>query len=79
MSQEAKPEGGKDAFTRDRMQKIAHLVNEELPAGWGFFVMAFPFNDAPGRMNFVSNAERDHIYELMKEFIAKGGLQEGHR
>jgi len=76
------PEGGKDAYTRDRMQKIARLVDEEIPQGWGFFVMAFPFGEkAPGRMNYVSNAKREDILKLMEEFIKKSnrsGTLEGH-
>ena len=74
----AAPEGGKDAWTRDQMQKIAHLVNEELPDGWGFFVMAFPFNDGQGRMNYVSNAQREDVHKLMTEFLQKGGAQNQH-
>jgi hypothetical protein len=68
---DAKPETGKDAWTRDQMQKIARLVNEELPDGWGFFVMAYPFNDLAGRMNYVANGERSDVLKLMREFIAK--------
>jgi hypothetical protein len=79
MSNEAKPEGGRDAYTRDRLQKIARMIDEELPQGWGFFLMAYPFNDAEGRMNYVSNGNRDDIKRLMQEFLSKGGMQEGHR
>lgn len=68
---DAKPDGAKDANTRERMQLIANLVDEALPAGWSFFVLAAPFNREAGRINYVSNAQRDTILELMKEFIAK--------
>lgn len=71
MIDEAKPEGGSDAYTRDRLQELARLIDEELPHKWGFFLMAFPFEDQPGRMNFVSNAKREDTIKLMKEFIAK--------
>jgi hypothetical protein len=79
MPEEARPEGGKDAYTRDRMQKIARLVDEEIPAGWGFFVMVFPFHNAEGRMNYCSNGQRETIHELMREFIKKGGATFEHR
>lgn len=65
------PEDGKDAFTRDAMQKIARLIDEELPDGWGFFLMAYPFGEAKGRMNYVANGKRDDVIKLMKEFIEK--------
>lgn len=71
-----KPEDGKDAWTRDQMQKIARLVDEELPQGWGFFVMAFPFGESKGRMNYVANARREDIVKVMKEFLEK---QEGEK
>lgn len=78
MSEEAKPEGGKDAFTRDRMQKIARLIDEELPHKWGFFLMTFPLGDQTGRMNYVSNGKREDIRKLMREFLDKGGPLPGH-
>jgi len=59
------------------MQKIARLVDEELPQGWGFFVMAFPFEDAEGRMNYVSNAKRTDILKLMLAFAAKSRTNPG--
>lgn len=68
---DAAPESGKDAWTRDQMQRIARLVDEQLPYKWGFFVMAFPFGAEAGRMNYVANGEREDIIKLMKEFIQK--------
>ena len=60
---------GKDTFTRERMQKIAHLVDEELPAGWSFIVMAAPFNPADGRLNYVANGKREDVIKLLKNFL----------
>lgn len=81
--QGAPPEDAKDANTRDQMQKIAALVNEETPEGWGFFVLVFPFDDRAGRMNYVSNAKRKDVLKLMIEFIEKSiaagwATSEGH-
>lgn len=73
------PEGGRDTFTRERMQQIARMIDEELPQGWGFFLMAFPFNHEPGRMNYVSNAKRETVHELMREFLGKGGATFEHK
>jgi len=66
---------GKDTYTRERMQKIAHLVDEELPVGWSFIVMAAPFNPADGRMNYVANGNREDVIKLLKNFLrhAEGG------
>lgn len=75
---EQPPAGKRDEYTRERMQKIAQLVNEELPRDWGFFVMAFPMGAEDGRMNYVSNGRREDIVKLMQEFIDKGGFREGH-
>lgn len=72
------PQGVKDENTRERMQHIARLVDEELPHGWGFVVMAFPFGDAEGRMNYVSNASREDIQKVMVEWMKKGGATGRH-
>ncbi len=65
------PECPKDSNTRDQMQKIARLVEDEIPDGWGFFVMVYPHEDNPGRMNYASKSRRDDVIKLMEEFIAK--------
>jgi hypothetical protein len=68
---DAAPESGRDATTRDHMQKIARAVDEMLPQNWGFFIMAYPFSDEPGRMNYISNGKREDVLKLMAEFIEK--------
>lgn len=71
MSEEAKPDGGKDANARDRMQLLASMIDEELPDGWGFALLVFPFNNLPGRVNYIANGDRMAIINLMKEWIAR--------
>lgn len=34
---------------RSRMQAIGKAVEKELPKGYGFFVLCFPFNDPDAR------------------------------
>jgi hypothetical protein len=68
---ELPPDSPRDANTREQLQAIGRAIDEGLPQGWGFFLMAFPFNDAPGRMNYISNANRTDVIKLMKEWIEK--------
>jgi len=59
-----------DKQVRDRLQKIATEVDAQLPYGWGFVVLAFPFG-ADGRMNYVANAKRPDVVRAMYEFIQR--------
>ena len=68
---EERPEGGKDAYTRDRMQRLANLLDEELPAGWGFILFAYPFGGAEGRMNYISNGDREGVIKVLKNFVGR--------
>ena len=38
---------------------------------YGFALLVFPMNTSDGRMNYISNAERESMIVAMKEFIAK--------
>jgi hypothetical protein len=58
-----------DAKVRRDLQALARHVDRQLPIGWGYVVLAFPFL-ACGRMNYVSNAERADVVRAMYEFIA---------
>ena len=62
------PQEQEDAKVVSDMQKLARLVDTQLPYGWGFVVLAFPFG-AGGRMNYISNAQRPDIVRAMYEFI----------
>ena len=57
-----------DAKVRRDLQALARHVDRQLPYGWGFVVLAFPFG-AGGRMNYVANAEREDVVRAMYEFI----------
>lgn len=58
-----------DAQVRAKMQQLGRYVDRELPYGWGWIVLAFPFGSG-GRMNYVSNAKRPDVVRAMYEFIA---------
>lgn len=57
---------------KGKMKKIAQKVDEELPEGFGFIVLAFPFGkNIENEMLYVSNSERANVILVMKEFIEK--------
>ena len=61
-------------YVENKMQELAQYVKRELPAGWGFVIMAFPFGEG-GRLNYVSNGNREDVVKALYEFIEK---TEGH-
>lgn len=62
---------------RERMQAVAKAVERELPEGWGYFVLAFPFGEgADHRADYVSNAQRKDVLNVMKEFLIRNGAEE---
>lgn len=52
---------------------IDQILNGESGAkDVGFALLMFPFGDKPdGRVNYISNAEREDMLAAMKEFIAR--------
>ncbi len=36
----------------------------------GFVLLIFPFGEAPGRCNYISNAERDDVIALLRQQLA---------
>jgi hypothetical protein len=62
------PQEQEDQKVRADFQALARHVDKQLPYGWGFVVLAFPFG-AGGRMNYISNADRPDIVRAMYEFI----------
>ena len=57
-----------DAKVVSDMQKLARFVDSQLPFGWGYVVLAFPFGEG-GRMNYISNSKREDVVRSMHEFI----------
>jgi hypothetical protein len=72
------PQEQEDDKLRSDMQKLGRFVDSQLPYGWGFVVLAFPYGEG-GRMNYISNAKREDVMRSMYEFIeatrAKWGEQ----
>lgn len=65
-------ENNLDEVVKKRMNTIAKKVDDELPEGYGFCVLAFRFGDAEGRqLMYVANADRLDIVKAMEEWIEK--------
>lgn len=62
------PQEEEDAKVKGDMQKLARFLDLQLPYGWGFVFLAFPFGEG-GRMNYVANADRPDVVRAMYEFI----------
>ncbi len=53
------------------MQKIAKCVDGLLPNNYGFVVLAFGFKTEGKDLMYASNANREDIVKVMKEWIEK--------
>jgi hypothetical protein len=62
------PKEQEDAKVRNDLQQIARSVDRQLPYGWGWIVLAFPFGK-DARINYISNANRADVVRAMYEFI----------
>ncbi len=61
-----------DEYVKKNMQVIAKKVDNELPEGYGFVVLAFNFEEGKNKeLMYVSNANRKDIAKAMKEWIEK--------
>ena len=54
---------------RERLQETAAMVQMRLPPNTGFILLAFDFG--PGRMEYISNADRSDVMKALKEFMEK--------
>lgn len=52
------------------MNEIGQILNSALD-GAGFCLLVFDRNTDKGRMNYISNANREDMLTALKEFIAK--------
>jgi hypothetical protein len=63
--------------TRHLMQDMGRAVRRILPHGWGFFLLTFRFGDVDdSRCNYISDAKRQDVINVMKEWLIKAGAQE---
>ena len=56
----------------DMMQDIARDIQDKLPEGMGFMLLAYEFGDVPDKRTlYVSNSNRVDVLKTMVEFIEK--------
>ena len=56
------------------LQRLAKMIQAELPEGWGFGLLMFEFSEEPGGpLLWVSNAERPQMIAAMKEYVERKG------
>jgi hypothetical protein len=61
------------------LQDAAAQVEATIPDGFGFVLFTFGFSsdkDRQGTMNYVSNARREDVINVLKEFLIKAGAEE---
>lgn len=57
---------------RDTLQSIAVDVENKLPKGMGFTLLAYEFGDGEDkRLLYVSNSDRESVLQAMVEFLKK--------
>lgn len=62
--------GGKMSINQmdaKRMREIGKVIERELPAGYGFCLHTFPMNDKGGRIDYISNANREDMIEVFAD------------
>jgi hypothetical protein len=59
----------KDENTKTHLQSIARMVDNELPDGWGFILMTFPFNNPDGRLNYVAKCSREDGVKIVRKWL----------
>lgn len=57
---------GLHPMVKDDGQTLAHIIEDTLPKGACFALLIF----SDGHMNYISNAEREGIVQVMRDFIA---------
>ena len=62
--------------TAENLRRIADTIKPMLPQAHGFLLMTFDF-DAPGRMNYLSNAQRGDVVKMLREFLTKYEADQG--
>ena len=54
---------------REVMQDLARYVESKIGKKYGFAILIYEHDTDKGRLNYVSNSDREDVVEAMKEFI----------
>lgn len=57
------------------LQKLGKGIQEEIPPHYKFALMVFHPDDKLGRLNYISNAEREVVLEMLKQFLYRQKAQ----
>jgi hypothetical protein len=58
-------------MSKDVMQDLAKHIENSIGNKYGFCLLVYEHNTGEGRMNYVSNSNREDVVKAMKEFIEK--------
>lgn len=65
----AEPHEQLEALLTAELQKWAKMVDDELPEGWGFTLMVFPYHSK--EVLYVSSAQRDDMAKTIKGMLKR--------
>ena len=55
---------------KENLNLLANMVNNALLDNMGFCLMVFPFGSEKGRLQYISNGNREDVVKALKEWIA---------
>lgn len=55
---------------KENLNLLANMVDNALPDNMGFCLMVFPFGSEGGRLQYISNGNREDVVKALKEWIA---------
>lgn len=60
----------RDPEAEKKLREIGNKLADNMPPGYGFTLMIYQFGEQ-GNMFYFSNAQRDDMINVMREFIQK--------
>jgi len=58
-----------DEKMKENMNRIARVITQSLPEGWGFSLFLFEYGEA-GSCTYISSADRLDVISMVKQWIA---------
>lgn len=56
-------------MSKNTMQDLAQHIQSQLGSKYGFCLLVYEHNTDKGRLNYVSNSQREDVVKAMKEFV----------